>query len=260
MSANARRYFGCCLPLALAIFGCGALLLLTYAGQIFVQVQRVPDAAMAPILEPGAQVIIDNTAHWSVDPQRGSIVTIARPERHVFRRVVGLPGETIEIRAGQVTVDGTPCNREQPLPGGPCNPGRVDPSAPDLGPLTLGPNEYFVLSENWAVSDSRTWGPIQREDIFGTPSFRRADDGSLVPIFRPSTRTPTEGAPRPDPTPAGQTPALPASAALSASPAIPASTRDPAPRSVPNLSNPLNPSIRLAIRCVAGASQPAPSS
>jgi signal peptidase I len=188
MSANARRFFGCFLPLTLAVFGCGALLMLGYAGQIFVQVERVSDAAMTPILDPGWDVIVDNTAHWTTEPERSTIVTIERPDRRVFRRVVGLPGETIEIRNNQVYVNGAPCDPSVTREDGTCNPGAAGQATPDLAPITLGPYEYFVMSENWDVPDSRAWGPIARDDIFGIPSFRRTDDGGFAPIIRPTDR------------------------------------------------------------------------
>jgi len=210
MSANARRYFGCCLPLALAIFGCGALLMLAYAGQIFVQIERVPDAALSPSLQAGWEVIVDNTAHWTNEPLRGTIVTIARPSGRVFRRVIGLPGETIEVKNGTVYVDGQPCRAGTPLADGECDPGPPGQNTPDLAPLTLGGGQYFVMSDNWVVPDSRSWGPIAREDIFGIPTFRHEGGGRFAPIVRATagpalaTRTPRPLAPT---APGGPTPA-----------------------------------------------------
>jgi len=190
MSARARRYFGCLLPLALALFGCGALAMLGYAGQIFVQIERVPDGAMAPVLRPGWQVVVDNTAHWTADPARGTVVLIARPGGRAFRRIVGLPGERVEIAGGTLRVNGATCDGATPIHDAICNPGGTPGQRlADLAPLALAPGAYFVMAEDWTAADSRAWGPVPRADIFGIPIFRRGG-GGFEPIVWPTPRAP----------------------------------------------------------------------
>ncbi|RIL11443.1 signal peptidase I [bacterium] len=195
MSARAQRFFGCFLPLGLAVFGCGALLMLGYASRVFVQVLSVPDAAMAPALEMGWSVIVDNTAYWTMNPQRGETVSIQRPDGLVFRRVIGLPGETVAIDGGVVTVDGRPCDGRTALPHGTCDPGTG--AVDDLPPVTLGAEAYFVMAADRRFDDSRAWGPVPRADIVGEPAFHRRAEGGFDPIVTPPAPTP-----RPDDRPA----------------------------------------------------------
>lgn len=187
MSARAQRFFGCILPLLLAFFGCIAVLMVGYAGQVFVQLLTVPDAAMAPALEPGWSVIVDNTAFWTVEPQRGETVSVRRPEGLVFRRLVALPGETVEIRAGAVLVDGLPCDGETRIKGVRCHAGAGELA--DMAPLRLAADTYFVMAADLALDDSRAWGAVPREDIVGKPVFHRKAGGGFDPIVTPPPPT-----------------------------------------------------------------------
>ncbi len=187
MSARARRFFGCVLPVAVFVFGCGAMGMLGYAGQIIVQVVRVRDLTMAPVLMPGWTVLVNNTAFWAREPVRGSVVTVGSPNGISFRRVHGLPGETIEIREGKVFIDGEPTKVRD----------RSHGSGPDYGPVRLGTDEYFVLAEDRNADDSRVWGPARREQLYGVALFY-FPEGSHSPYPVAPTPTP-EGSPgRPD--------------------------------------------------------------
>lgn len=161
MSARSRRFFGCCLPLTLAICGCGALLMLGYAGQVVLQLVRVSDRSMLPVLQPGWTVLVNNTAFWAQDPLRGSIVSVGSPEGLVFRRVFGVAGDTVEIRDGEVLLDGEPSRIYS----------RAHGDTDDYGPVTLGPDEYFVLAEDRDFDDSREWGPLARDEMYGVALF-----------------------------------------------------------------------------------------
>ncbi|MCE7938928.1 MAG: signal peptidase I, partial [Chloroflexi bacterium CFX6] len=154
--------------------------MLGYASRVFVQVLSVPDAAMAPALEMGWSVIVDNTAYWTMNPQRGETVSIQRPDGLVFRRVIGLPGETVAIDGGVVTVDGRPCDGRTALPHGTCDPGTG--AVDDLPPVTLGAEAYFVMAADRRFDDSRAWGPVPRADIVGEPAFHRRAEGGFDPI------------------------------------------------------------------------------
>jgi signal peptidase I len=161
VSPAARRYFGCVLPLLLCVFGCGTMLLLGYAGQVLFQIERVPDANMAPLLTPGSQVIINNMAYWSTNPRNGQIVTIRRPDGWSMRRVVAVPGETVEVRDGRAWVDGAPRDPGYEPHG----------TGPEQAPLSLGPDEYFVLADDRTADDSRTWGAVRQDAILGRVLF-----------------------------------------------------------------------------------------
>jgi signal peptidase I len=189
MSSRARRFFGCVLPLSFALAGCALVFMMGYAGQVVVDVHSMPDASMVPIIRAQTSILTNNTAFWFEDPYRPNIVTVQSPDGRTYRRLVGLPGETIQMRNNELTA-----NERVVL--------RIVPSRPfpDFGPVNLGPTEYFVLSEDPNFPDSRSWGPLKRDQIFGIASFfSHATSGGWKPVFTPDpstrmrrrTRTPT---------------------------------------------------------------------
>ena len=99
---------------------------------------------------------------WCIrTPRRGDVVIFEYPKdpsRDFIKRVIGLPGETVEVREGQIYVNGL----HVPEPFGP-NPGSY--SAP---PLTVGPDEVYVMGDNRNnSSDSHIWGPLPLQNIIG---------------------------------------------------------------------------------------------
>lgn len=99
---------------------------------------------------------------WCVNqPRRGDVIVFEYPldtSRDFIKRVIALPGETVEVRNGQVFVDG----RLLPEPFGP------NPSARNFGPLRVPPDTVFVMGDNRNnSSDSRTWGPLPINEIIG---------------------------------------------------------------------------------------------
>jgi signal peptidase I len=102
--------------------------------------------------------------------QRGQVVvfyrTPAREEDALIKRVIGLPGDTIEFSAGQVLINGKILD-EPYLHDVPTNCSVV------CGPLTLGPDQYFMLGDNRLNSlDSRSFGPIPSDQVVGRVVLR----------------------------------------------------------------------------------------
>lgn len=84
----------------------------------------------------------------------------------LIKRLIGLPGETIEIRDGAVFINDIRLNE-------PYLDGVYTSCSQACGPLTLGPEEYYFLGDNRSVSrDSRVFGPIQAEQIVGRVILR----------------------------------------------------------------------------------------
>lgn len=189
MSSRARRFFGCVLPASFVIAGCAIVFMIAYAGQVIVDVHSMPDASMLPIIRANASILTNNTSFWFEDPYRPNIVTVQGPDGRTYRRLVGLPGETIEMRDNTLTANGQVVLRIA-----------ASRPYPDFGPVKVGPDEYFVLAENPEFPDSRSWGPVKRDKIFGIATFySHATSGGWKPVFTPDpstrmrrrTRTPT---------------------------------------------------------------------
>ena len=121
--------------------------------------------SMEPSLFERQRLIIDKITYYFRAPDRNDIVVIKRPEMDelLVKRIIGLPGEKVEIRDGYVFING---NRlPEPFPHG--------QYPQNIPAYTLGPVEYYVLGDNRGNSnDSRAFGPVLREDILGRVWFR----------------------------------------------------------------------------------------
>lgn len=126
-----------------------------------VRAGRVTDISMLPTLKPGGYFLINKYAYRFWPPERGDVVVFkaAGNQRwHYVKRVVGLPGETIEISDGRVIVNGRPL--EEPYAAG--------PAFPDRGAQVIPEETYFVMGDNRANSeDSRHVGPVPLARIEG---------------------------------------------------------------------------------------------
>lgn len=141
------------------------LLVVVLLFQLVVGVFHVEGSSMYPTLENGALAF-----YLRVVPsyQRGDIVSVRLPsgEKYV-KRIVALPGETVDFRDGQLLVD------EEPLE----EPYAVGESIPTGSyqsyPCTLSEDQYFVLGDNREESmDSRTFGPVWKSELKGKLIFQ----------------------------------------------------------------------------------------
>jgi signal peptidase I len=162
MSPAARRYFGCILPVLLAVFGCGTILLIGYASRVAIQISSIPDDSMAPLLSPGWTVLVNNMAYWTEDPGVGDVVTVRHDDGWVLRRIVAVPGEEIAVVGGEILVDGAPRDPGYTPHG----------SGADAAPVVLGSEQYFVMADDRSALDSRAWGPVDSDDIYGLAVFQ----------------------------------------------------------------------------------------
>lgn len=118
---------------------------------------------MQPRLADGEKVLVAELSSAFSKVSRGDILVFRHPRkpgRYLIKRVVGLAGETVEIRQGLVFVNGERL-QEWYLPSS-----YLDSS--DLAPLRLGDAEMFVLGDHRIDSeDSRMWGPLRSELVVG---------------------------------------------------------------------------------------------
>jgi len=166
----------------------------------------VPSGSMRPTIIEGDRIWVNKLAYdlkvpfttwhiaeWS-DPQRGDIVVFFSPHdgKRLVKRVIGLPGDTVELRNNQLVINGDPVTYQpiaeellryipaaeragrafatEQLPGQ-THAVAGKPAAPaprTFAPLVVPPGEYFMMGDNRDDSfDSRFWGTVKREKIVG---------------------------------------------------------------------------------------------
>ena len=135
----------------------------------------VSGASMSPNFETGNYLIIDEISYKLGEPQRGEVIVFKYPNdpsRFFIKRIIGLPNETIKIKDNEVII------KNESYPEGM----KLDdvylkkPTEQNIE-RTLGNKEYFVMGDNRTnSSDSRFWGPLNKEFIVGRAFVR------LLPI------------------------------------------------------------------------------
>jgi signal peptidase I len=127
--------------------------------------------SMEPNFENSDYLIIDEISYRFSNPQRGEVVVFKYPQnpsQRYIKRIIGLPGETIEIEDSKVIIYKD--NQAEILDESSYL--SVSETPGDIR-VSLGESEYFVLGDNRAVSsDSRKWGPLPMENIVGKVFLR----------------------------------------------------------------------------------------
>jgi signal peptidase I len=122
---------------------------------------RVVGTSMFPTLEDNQFLVVNKLVYRLHEPQRGDIIVFRDPQdkgRKLIKRVMGLPGDVLEIRQGQVFINAR--RLEEPYIPDPARYSRPPSSIPD--------GQYFVLGDNRNnSSDSSSWGTLPRENIVG---------------------------------------------------------------------------------------------
>lgn len=138
----------------------------------------VQGASMDPTFSTGQFLIVDRVTYRFEEPQRGDVIVFEYPNNpsvYYIKRIIGLPGETVSIKQGKVSI----INEQYPK-GFELNEPYINSahfSISDFNSKTLSATEYFVMGDNRAESsDSRIWGPLDKDFIVGRPIVR------LIPI------------------------------------------------------------------------------
>ena len=138
--------------------------------------------SMGTTLPNGSYILADRLAYRQKEPQRGDIIIFVFPlnlEEDLLKRVIGLPGETITIQDGQVSVNGATLEESY----------ITEPPAYN-GTWDVPEGQYFVLGDNRNDSrDSHQWGFLPRENIiakavwiyFPLSDFGKIDDSNFPP-------------------------------------------------------------------------------
>ena len=155
------RSWGAYLVIAMLL----SYVIITYVGQR----TKVEGESMLPSLEHGDNLIVDKLSYHFTEPERYDIVVFPYEEDvYYIKRIIGLPGETVQIIDGEVYVNGQLLGETY---------GRETMEYAGIAemPIQLGEDEYFLLGDNRNHSaDSReaSVGPIEKERLLGKAFVR----------------------------------------------------------------------------------------
>ncbi|MBV8302678.1 MAG: signal peptidase I [Acidimicrobiia bacterium] len=144
-----------------------ALLIKTFLLQAF----YIPSDSMNPTLVQRDRVLVNKLSYHFHDVHRGDVVVFKRPPgeddpqiKDLIKRVIGLPGDTIEGRDGQILINGRVLHEPYTAQNSPMS---------DFPARTVPPGHYFVMGDNRGNSkDSRVFGPISKSLIVGRAFIR----------------------------------------------------------------------------------------
>ncbi|MBQ7456400.1 MAG: signal peptidase I [Desulfovibrio sp.] len=155
-----------------------ALILAIIIRTFVIQAFKIPSESMLDTLLVGDQLIATKFAYGlkypfthkyiyrGDDPKRGDIIIFEYPENpdiDFIKRVIGVPGDVIEVRDKQLYRNGEPVKESYVIFK---EPDQIRPVRDNFGPITVPKGEYFVMGDNRDNShDSRFWGCIKREAI-----------------------------------------------------------------------------------------------
>lgn len=149
-------------------------LILALLIRLFVAEPRfIPSDSMVPTLEIGDRLVVEKVSYHLHPPQFGDIIVFDPPlqlqeygfkkDQAFIKRIIGTPGQTIQVKGGKVYVDNRPL----------VEPYIAAPPNYVLPPVQVPPGQYFVMGDNRPNSnDSHVWGFLPQENIIGHACFR----------------------------------------------------------------------------------------
>lgn len=133
----------------------------------FGKTTTIQEGSMDPTLAAGDTLLIDRTTYIFSAPQRGDIIAFKlsddkKASTHI-KRVIGLPGETIQIKDGRILIDGETYQEQKNFPS-------IQNAGLAEETITLGKGEYFVLGDNRNNSEDSRFvdvGNVKKNNIIG---------------------------------------------------------------------------------------------
>jgi len=138
-----------------------AVLLAVVINLFLAQATRVFGQSMEPNLHTDQRIVVEKVSYRFHLPQRGDVVVLKLPQdakELLIKRVIALPGDTVEVHDGRVWVNGQPVDE----------PYLTQPTMGQMAPLVIPDGHVFVLGDNRGFSnDSRSFGTVPLENIVG---------------------------------------------------------------------------------------------
>ena len=135
------------------------------------EIRYIPSDSMQPTLEVGDRLLVEKLSYRFHSPQREDLVVFKTPpgleaqnlHDDLIKRVIGLPGDTVQIHDGQTLINGKVISE----------PYLKEKSTYNYGPVTVPQQQYFVLGDNRNHSyDSHLWGFVLEQNIIGHAALR----------------------------------------------------------------------------------------
>jgi signal peptidase I len=147
-----------------------ALMIMALVLVFVAQPVKVEGTSMLPRLHDGERIFVNKLIYYGLPRlERGDIVVFwfpNDPTKSYIKRVIGLPGETVQVRGGRILVNGKELQE-------PYLEHALNVAAADEPPVYVKPHYYFVMGDNRDnSSDSRTWGLVPEKYIYGKALFR----------------------------------------------------------------------------------------
>jgi len=146
-----------------------ALILALIIRTFIVQAFKIPTGSMRPTLLEGDRILVNKFIYKFKDPERGDVIVFKSPEdkkKDFIKRLIGLPGETVEIANGTVLIDNRAVQKGSVIRE------RYYYNRGDFGTadqyITVPLDDYYVLGDNSISSrDSRYWGFLPKRSVIG---------------------------------------------------------------------------------------------
>jgi len=149
---------------------------------VLVQAYHIPSESMVPTLEDGDRVVVNRLSYRFGEIERGQVVVFAKPlgtdgENDLIKRVIGLPGETIQFVDNQVYINGFRVEETYLLEQDSTRPRLTIPGCDQIEPArdlcVIPEGHVFVMGDNrLGSSDSRVFGPIEIDSVVGRAFMR----------------------------------------------------------------------------------------
>lgn len=162
---------------ALAVTTVLAFIVVNFVGQSFL----VQGASMLPSLHDGERLLVDKITYRFRPPARGEIVVFrypADPQRKFIKRVIGIPGDVVEVREWIVYLNGRPLHEDY----------IYGPTYSDFGPVTVPEDTLFVLGDNRNQSEDSRYadvGFVPRSHLVGRAVFSFWPPAHIGPVRIP---------------------------------------------------------------------------
>jgi signal peptidase I len=150
-----------------------ALALALFIRAFVAEPRYIPSDSMFPTLEVGDRLVVEKVSYYFRPPATGEIVVFDPPQQlqiqgyakdqAFIKRVIGTPGQTVQVQDGKVYINGRPFNEDY----------IAEPPAYQMEPVQVPEDQLFVMGDNRNNSnDSHVWGFLPKQNVIGHACYR----------------------------------------------------------------------------------------